>query len=260
LDLLQILLLALIQGVTEFLPVSSSGHLILTPALLGWADQGLAFDVAVHVGTLTAVVAYFRRDLWNMVRHAFNFGRPEAKLGWLVVLGTVPLGLAGLIFSDVVETTLRSPAVIATSTAVFGVVLWIADRLGRRDRDEHGLTWRDVLVIGCAQAIALIPGTSRSGITMTAALALGLDREAASRFSFLLAVPALSMAGLWKMFQLFQETAPVPWASLGLGVVLSAITAFVTIALFLKLIGRLGMSVFALYRLALAGVIAYVLV
>jgi undecaprenyl-diphosphatase len=143
---------------------------------------------------------------------------------------------------------------------VFGVVLWAADRLGPRNRDEHGLTWRDVLLIGCAQALALIPGTSRSGITMTAALALGLNREAAGRFSFLLAVPALSMAGLWKLLQLLQEAAPVPWDALGLGVVLSAVTAFATIALFLKLIGRLGMGVFALYRLALAGVIVYVLV
>jgi undecaprenyl-diphosphatase len=260
LDLVQVIVLALIQGITEFLPISSSGHLILIPALLGWPDQGLGFDIAVHLGTLFAVVVYFRRELIAMVAAALRFDHPESKLGWQIVLATVPLGLAGLAFSDLVETTLRAPVVIAASTAVFGLVLWLADRFGRGERSEYQLAWLGVLLIGCAQALALIPGTSRSGITMTAALAIGLSRQAAGRFSFLLAIPAIGMAALWQSLQFVDDPAPVPWFSLGLAAAISAATAFATIALFLHMIARMGMTAFALYRFALAAVIVYVLV
>ena len=257
-DLLQLVVLAVLQGLTEFLPISSSGHLILVPALVGWQDQGLAFDIAVHLGSLIAVVGYFRHELLRLAKAAFDPERAEFRLAWGIVVATVPLGLAGLMFADVVSTTLRSPAVIAASTAGFGVLLLLADRL-RGQRTEHTLAWRDVLAIGVGQALALIPGTSRSGITMTVGLALGLSREAAGRFSFLLAVPAVAMTGLWQSLKFLGNPEPVPWLMLALATTLSALTAVAAIALFLRLIGRVGMAVFAVYRLLLAGVIVYVL-
>ena len=257
-DLLQLVLLALIQGATEFLPISSSGHLILTPALLGWDDQGLAFDIAVHLGSLVAVVVYFKAELLTLLRAAFQPDRKEFKLAWGIMVATVPLGLAGLVFADSVATVLRSPAVIAASTAAFGILLWVADHR-RGTRTEQSLRWPDLLAIGMGQALALIPGTSRSGITMTVGLSLGLGREAAGRFAFLLAVPAVAMTAVWQTMQFFSDPEPVPWLWLALATSLSALTAFATIALFLSLIGRLGMAVFAIYRLVLAAVIVYVL-
>lgn len=257
-DLLQALVLALVQGVTEFLPISSSGHLILVPGLLGWTDQGLGFDIAVHVGTLAAVIAYFRRELLGMAFSVFRPGSADFDLALKLLVATVPTGLAGLAFADLVETSLRTAAVIAATTAGFGVVLWAADRYGRGRRTEHGLGWAGAIAIGCAQALALIPGTSRSGITMTMGLALGLSREAAGRFSFLLAVPAIGMAAAWQIRQFLEAPAPVPWGTLGIATAAAAATAFVTIALFLNLIGRIGMGVFAGYRLLLAAVIVLV--
>lgn len=258
-DLIHALALALLQGFTEFLPISSSGHLIFVPALLGWPDQGLGFDIAVHVGTLAAVVAYFRRELLAMALSVTRPGSADFDLALKLVVATVPLGLAGLLLADVVETSLRSAAVIAATTGGFGIVLWAADRFGRGARDERTLGWGGALAIGLAQALALVPGTSRSGITMTMGLALGLSREAAGRFSFLLAVPAIGMAAAWQIVQFAAAPEPVPWGVLGIATLAAAATAFVTIALFLNLIGRLGMGVFALYRVLLAGVIAYVL-
>src|SRR5690606_41296753 len=173
-ELLHIVVLALIQGLTEFLPVSSSAHLILPSQVLGWPDQGLAFDVAVHVGTLAAVVLYFRSDIAQLfmgwVRSIAGRGLDqEGRLAWAVLFGTIPVGLAGLLLESLVEDTLRGPLVIATTTILFGILLGVADRM-RGGRDGHAINWKDVLVIGVAQAIALIPGTSRSGITMTAGL------------------------------------------------------------------------------------------
>jgi len=256
-ELMQAVVLALIQGFTEFLPISSSGHLILVPALLAWPDQGLGFDIAVHVGTLLAVCAYFRRDLLAMATSLTRSETAEFRLAWRIIAATIPLGLAGLAFADFVESELRSPVVIAASTAGFGVLLWCVDWLRRGNRSEQSLSWAQALAIGCGQALALIPGTSRSGITMTVALALGLSREAAGRFSFLLAIPAISMAAVWELRQLAIDTAPIPWPALAVATAVSAATAFVTIKLFLNLIGRVGMSVFAIYRLILAGWIVY---
>ncbi|PSQ94045.1 MAG: undecaprenyl-diphosphatase, partial [Proteobacteria bacterium SW_6_67_9] len=178
-DLLQLVVLALVQGITEFLPVSSSAHLILVPVVTGWSDQGLAFDIAVHVGTLAAVVGYFRGDLVRLVRGglaplAGRSAGPDGRLAWLVVLATIPVGLAGLAFKDVVETVLRTPHVIAWASIGFGVLLAVADRYCPTTRDEAGLGWRGALMVGLFQALALIPGTSRSGITMTAGRFWGL--------------------------------------------------------------------------------------
>ena len=255
-SLIQIIVLALVQGLTEFLPVSSSAHLILAKELSYWQDQGLAFDVAVHVGTLTAVMWYFRTEIVNMTIDWFESLAKrqlvgESKLAWAVLWGTVPVGLAGLLFHDFVDTQLRSPIVIAWATIGFGLLLWFADVSGKRQRDEHTINWKDVLIIGCAQALALIPGTSRSGITMTAGLLLGLTRTAAARFSFLLSIPTILMAGGYEGMKLLEQATPVDWLSIILGIFLSAITAYLCIHYFLKLLDRLGMLPFVIYRLVL---------
>ncbi len=258
-DLAQAVVLALIQGVTEFLPISSSGHLILVPELLGWPDQGLGFDIAVHLGTLAAVIVYFRRDLIGMVAAAAQPRRPELRLAACIVVASIPLGAAGLLFADQVEGVLRSPSVIAASTAGFGILLWLADRLGRGRRSEGSLGWVEVVAIGFGQALALIPGTSRSGITMTVALSMGLSRRAAGRFSFLLAIPAIAMAALWQLLQFLSSAEPVAWLALALAAAVAAAAAFVTIALFLRLIERVGMAVFAIYRVLLGGALVYLM-
>ncbi|HEX9803833.1 MAG TPA: undecaprenyl-diphosphate phosphatase [Gammaproteobacteria bacterium] len=262
-ELIQIVILALLQGLTEFLPISSSAHLILFPTLGGWEDQGLAFDVAVHVGTLSAVVWYFRGELSVMLRDwvASLVQRRrvgDSNLAWAVGFGTIPVGLAGLLFKDVVETSLRSPLVIAVATIVFGLLLWWADARGKRVRDEHSIGWRDVLIIGVAQAIALIPGTSRSGITMTAGLMVGLDRAAAARFSFLLSIPVILLAGGLNTLELARSPLPVEWTALLLGAALSAASAYLCIHLFLKALERIGMLPFVLYRLALGAVLLWI--
>ncbi len=261
-DLLQILTLALVQGLTEFLPVSSSAHLILVPVVLGWPDQGLAFDVAVHLGTLSAVVYYFRRAIATMVvdwlaslRQRRTVG--ESRLAWAVIVATLPAVVFGFVFKDAVETTLRGPLVIATTTIVFGLLLGWADLKGVRQRSEHQLGLRDMLVIGFAQALALIPGTSRSGITITAGLLLGLKRQAAARFSFLLSIPTILGAGLLKTKDLLEQTQPVDWQAIILGTTLSALSAYACIYWFLKLLDRMGMMPFVAYRLVLGGVLLW---
>jgi undecaprenyl-diphosphatase len=259
-ELIQIILLSLLQGLTEFLPISSSAHLILFPRLSGFADQGLAFDVAVHVGTLLAVVWYFRRELNTMSRDWLaSIARRErvgdSNLMWAVGFGTIPVGLAGLLFKEFIETSLREPLVIATTTVLFGLLLWWSDRQGKRQRDEHSIGWRDVVVIGVAQAIALIPGTSRSGITMTAGLMMGLTRQAAARFSFLLSIPVIVLAGGLNTLELIKSDSAVEWSALLLGTLFSALSAYLCIHLFLKLLERIGMFPFVVYRLLLGAVL-----
>jgi undecaprenyl-diphosphatase len=260
--LIHIIVLALVQGLTEFLPISSSAHLVLVPVLSDWPDQGLAFDVAVHVGTLSAVVWYFRNEIMRMAgdwllscRQRQQVG--ESRLAWAVIWGTIPVAVCGLLFNDLVDTVLRNPLVIAWATIGFGLLLWLADVQGQRQRNEHHLTWRDVVVIGLAQALALIPGTSRSGITMTAGLFMGLTRQAAARFSFLLSIPTILLAGAYKGLQLATGAAAVDWLAMLIGVALSALTAYLCIYLFLQLLERIGMFPFVLYRLVLGGALLY---
>ncbi len=259
----QIIVLAIIQGITEFLPISSSGHLILVPYFTNWPDQGIEFDVAVHIGTLTAIVAYFHRRLIAMARDFVlsvierrEVG--ESRLAWAVLFGTIPAGLVGLLFRDDIETTLRSPVVVACTMIGYAVLLFIADRR-RGQRDERAIGWLDVVVIGCAQALSLVPGTSRSGITMTAGLFRGFSREAAARFSFLLAVPVMTAAGLGEVLRLGEHAGPVDVRALLLGLVLSALTGFACIHYFLKWLTRFGMLPYVLYRLALGAVLLVVL-
>jgi undecaprenyl-diphosphatase len=264
LELFTAIILALVQGLTEFLPISSSAHLILVPQLLGWPDQGLAFDVAVHLGTLLAVVWYFRHEVVAIVRAWTGslMGKPssqsDAHLGWMIIVATIPVLMAGLLFSDFVANELRSPVVIATATAVFGVALWLADLRSKNVADEHKIGLVVALLVGFSQVLALIPGTSRSGITITVGLALGLSREVAARFSFLIAIPTIAGAAILETLDLLDSPTPVPWLALGVGLVVAAISAYVCIRLFLSVIERIGMLPFMLYRLALAAVLFWV--
>ena len=253
-DIYQAILLAIFQGLTEFLPISSSAHLILVPVLLGWEDQGLAFDVAVHVGTLTAVVLYYRKDLLLIIKAWLGslIGKTssyESRLAWYVILGTIPVSLVGITMPDTIETTLRSPIVIAGATIVFALLLWLSEKTAREKRDQINLL--DALIIGMFQAIALIPGTSRSGITITAGLLTGLKRERAAQFSFLLSIPVIGLAGLVKGIELVQSTEPVMWDLIITGTLISAVVAYLTIGWFLKLLQSIGMMPFVWYRLVL---------
>ncbi|UZE97136.1 undecaprenyl-diphosphate phosphatase [Alkalimarinus alittae] len=259
-DWFQTLALALIQGLTEFLPVSSSAHLILPSQVLGWQDQGLAFDVAVHVGTLLAVVLYFRRDVISLTLSWVDSvvkrkNSDESRLAWLIVLATIPAGIAGLLLDDFIEENLRSAAVIATTTVLFGVVLWWSDFNGSRERSLKAINWKDALIIGFSQALALIPGTSRSGITMTAALLIGFSRDAAARYSFLLSIPLIAAAGLLKSVELVQTGTDAQWTMIGVGTVAAFLSAYACIHLFLSFLERIGFTPFVIYRLLLGAVL-----
>ena len=256
-DPLQAIVLALVQGLTEFLPISSSAHLILVPALLGWPDQGLAFDVAVHAGSLVAVVAFLRRELADLARGWWSSvlrGQPfaaESRMAWMVIAATIPVGVAGLLAGESVELHLRSPTVIAGANLVFALLLLAADRWGARTRGGDSLDLRDAVLIGCAQALALIPGASRAGVTITAGLALGLDPRTAARFSFLLAVPVIALAGGAKGVELLAAPDPVDWTRFGSGALVAALSAYACIGAFLALVARIGLWPFAVYRIVL---------
>lgn len=257
----QVLVLAAVQGLTEFLPISSSAHLVLVPVLTGWPDQGLAFDVAVHVGSLAAVLIYFRGDFLSMLRDGLRGLRDaggQPRLGWLVAIATVPVGAAGLAVDAGLAEALRDPLVIAVATIGFGLALLFAERAGAQDRGIGSIGIRDAVVIGCAQAIALVPGTSRAGITMTAGLLVGLTPAASARFSFLLSAPVILMAGGYKTLQLAAGTSQADWSALVVGAVVAAVCAYACIHVFLRLIARTGFAPFVAYRLVLGTVLLWV--
>lgn len=264
---LQVIVLALVQGITEFLPVSSSAHLVLPAQLTSWPDQGLAFDVAVHFGTLIAVLAYFRKDLLSML---WAIGRAPAvyaarssevpsnaeteqaaqgivqllKLG----LATIPVVIIGFLGKDFIQDNLRTVPVIATTTMLFGAALWYADR---RPTTNTTITWQAAAIIGLAQSIALIPGTSRSGITITAALLLGLSRVEAAKFSFLLAIPTIAGAQLLLSLDLAAGNLDTDLAKVAAGAALAGVSAYLGIHYFMQLVERTGMLPYVLYRLVL---------
>ncbi|UGA54397.1 undecaprenyl-diphosphate phosphatase [Vibrio sp. VB16] len=249
-------ILALVQGFTEFLPISSSAHLILPSAILGWDDQGLAFDVAVHVGTLAAVMIYFRSEVMTLltalIGSIFKGERSkESKLAWMLILATIPACILGFFIKDIIELYLRSPWIIATTTVVFALLLWWVDNNARLKDDEYQADGKKSLMIGIAQALALIPGTSRSGATITAALYLGFTREAAARFSFLMSIPIIMLAGGYLGLKLVTSAEPVHLGYLMTGIMTSFISAYICIFFFLKLISKMGMLPFVIYRLIL---------
>ena len=253
----QAILLGLIQGITEFLPISSSAHLIVLPFFLGWADHGLRFDVVTNAGTLLAAVIYFRHDLAAAVSQMrASAGRAEPGRGpglaWAVLVASVPILVVGLLFYDWFATVARQPALIASASIAFGVLLWWSDRTAGQVRRLGELTWRDCAWIGVAQALALIPGTSRSGITITAALFLGFERRHAARFSFLMAIPVGILALVKDLFDLTQGRPPAEeLAQLAIGFLTSAVSAYVAIGWLLAWLRRQGMTPFVVYRVFL---------
>lgn len=256
-DVWQVVVLALLQGFTEFLPISSSAHLVIPSLVLGWDDQGLAFDVAVHVGTLIAVLAYYRTDLQRMADRWLRSlaGAPacdDSRMVWYLGLATIPAGLVGLLAGDFIEGNLRTLPVIATTTLVFGLLLGFADRRVSGAGSGKSLNLAMALLIGLAQALAPIPGVSRSGVTMTAALLLGMDRQSSAKFSFLLSIPIIASAGLLLVWELVSHSQSVDWLSLALGVLVSGVAAYLCIGLFLRLLDKLGLMPFVYYRIGLA--------
>lgn len=256
----QAVVLALVQAATEFLPISSSGHLILVPRLLGWSDQGLEFDIATNTGTLLAVLAYFRRDLLAIARDGLRSlrpgsgaaGSPAARLAWAMVLGTIPAGVVGLLAKDWISSYGRNPLLIATTAIVYGVLLAIADQLGTKRDGLERVGPRQGFLIGCAQALALVPGTSRSGVTMTAGLGLGLDRTAAARFSFLLSVPIGILVGAKQALDFARgEIVGLSGGTLLIGIGVSAVAGYAVIAALLAWVRTRRFLVFAIYRVIL---------
>ncbi len=260
-DFLQVFVLSIVQGFSEFLPISSSAHLILVPKLLGWSDQGLAFDVALHVGTLLAILYYFKDDLLPLTKDFFSSIKQKCKVGessvvWGVMLGTVPVGLVGLFGGHWIEQNLRSPLVIAFSTIFFGLVLLVGDKKAG-DKDILSITLKLALIIGIAQALALIPGTSRSGITMSAAMLLGFSRVASARFSFLLSIPVIVLAGGLKGIELAQSGVDESYSMLLLAIVLSAFSAYLCIKWLMALLSKSTMMPFVIYRIVLGTFLFY---
>jgi undecaprenyl-diphosphatase len=277
-DVVQILILALVQALTEFLPISSSGHLVLASYFLGWQYQGIAFDLALHFGTLLAVLGYFRRDLLGLAREALRWrpGRPlnpMQRLGFGLALSTVPAVIVGVSMGDAGALLLRHPLVIATNLVVFGLLLGWADRRERAAGLERAtadadfvedanavfsrLTLRQAWWIGCAQALALVPGTSRSGITMTAGLLLGLTRAAAARYSFLMSVPVMVLAIAGKGWELREQAAPIAWGDFALGAAVACVAGVGVIHGFLGVIRRVGVQPFVIYRVLLGVFVAF---
>ena len=261
-------LLGIVQGLTEFLPVSSSAHLILARAFFGWEmpeEEGLAFDVAVHVGTLAAIVFFFRREIRGMVASSTTMLSPratgEGRLARMIVIGTLPVVAVGLSFSGFIEQHLRTPAIAGGALAFGAILMLAAERTGPRQRDESTLGWADALLIGIAQASALIPGMSRSGTTIAVGMFLGVRRDAAARFTFLLAIPAMLGAAAREILELWRLGATgVELRMFGIGMLVSALVGYLTIKYFLRFLAGHRLDVFAYYRLALAAVtIAWVL-
>lgn len=256
--IVQVVVLALIQGITEFLPISSTAHLIVAPWLLGWQDPGLTFDVALHVGTLVAVVAYFFRTWLQIVAHGFGirYGEDEMlrqnpRLLWLLAAGTVPAGVIGFLFEKQAESSLRSPILIGAMMILIGVVMWIGERVGSRQRNLGAISFADSLAIGSAQALAVVPGVSRSGITITAGLFRNLDRVAAARFSFLLATPIIAGAAAKKLYEVLKHGGipvemHIPFA---VGILVSGISGLAVIAFFLRYLQRHSLNFFIYYRI-----------
>ena len=262
LEFLHLILLGLLQGLTEFLPISSSAHLILLPLIAEWQDQGLALDVAAHFGTLIAVLIYFRKDIKNIIGNGvksvpWQNNNIDARLFWFLCFATIPIAVVGFFGHNFISEYFRDPLIIAITTILFGLLLWWADVKGERNRDDETLCLKDIIWIGLAQTLALIPGTSRSGITITAGLILGLNRKAAARFSFLLSIPVIFLAGCYETFSLIRGGDTTDIISFAIVFIFSWLAAWLTIGLFLKFIEKTGMLPYVIYRLLLGTVLLY---
>ncbi|MEX2124407.1 MAG: undecaprenyl-diphosphate phosphatase [Woeseia sp.] len=261
---IQVIVLAVVQGLTEVLPISSSGHLVLVPSIFGWSDQGLVFDVAVHFGSLGAVCIYFRNDIASLLHGAREvvagrFEPTESRMALAIAIGTVPAAITGLLLAGWIADNLRHPSVVVVTLAGYGILLALADRYGKRRRIITDVRIRDALVIGLAQALSLVPGTSRSGVTISAALILGFQRRDAARFSFLLSAPVILLATLYEVAVLIVAGGGVAWDTLAVAALVSCTVAYASIEFFMRFVNAIGLMPFVMYRLVLAAVIAVLL-
>jgi undecaprenyl-diphosphatase len=264
-ETLQAVVLGVIQGLTEFLPISSSAHLAIYPQLFGWEDPGASFTAVTQIGTELAVLIYFRGDIWRIasawVRSLFKpelRGHVDARMGWYVIIGSLPIVLVGLVLQSTIRSDFRNLWLIATMLVVLGVVLGVADRFGRTDRQIKDLTLRHAALMGGAQAMAVIPGVSRSGATLSMGRALGYDREAATRFAFLLAIPSVVGAGLFELRKIGEEDNPYGWGPTIVATVVAFVVGYAAIAWLLRYVSTRSYAPFVLYRVAL-GLLTFVL-
>jgi undecaprenyl-diphosphatase len=258
---LQAIILGIVQGLAEFLPISSSAHLALTPWVLGWSDPGLAFDVALHIGTLVAVVWYFRNELVSLLRaatqivHTRKVVTVEQRRVILLIIATIPAALAGPLLEDLAESTFRSPLIIGWALILLGLILWIVDRVASARRPITEMTWRDALFIGIAQVFALIPGVSRSGATMTGGRMLGIDRNSSAAFSFMMSIPIIGAAAVLKLPDIFANGGFT--VQLIAGIIASAISGVFAITVLLRYVSKHSYGVFALYRVMLGALMLF---
>jgi undecaprenyl-diphosphatase len=265
-SVLEAIVLGLVQGLTEFLPISSTAHLRIVPALLGWSDPGAAYSAIIQLGTVAAVLGYFRKDIVALtkgflagLRAKDPFGTQESRLAWFVGLGTIPISVAGLLFKDVIKTTLRSLYVMSFSLIALAVVLFIVERVAKQRRTLTDLKLADGVLIGLWQALALIPGSSRSGTTITGALALGFTREDAARYSFLLSIPSTTLAGLYQLKDVFRGEEPLSAVALVVGTVISFVSGWAAIEGLLRFVRSRSMLAFVIYRIALGALLLVLL-
>lgn len=260
---LEAIVLGVVQGLTEFLPISSSGHVLIVPALFGWEDPGAAFSAVIQIGTMAAVLIYFREDLWNMGRafaaslragSRWHDPNPDARTGWFIVLGTIPIVIFGAAFADQIETSVRALELVAFVLILFSGVLYAADRLGTRERGIQDLRLRDGIIIGLFQTLALIPGVSRSGSTISGGLFLGLDREAATRYSFLLSVPAVVLSGLYQLKDIGGE-GDAGFGPTLVATILAFVSGYAAIAFLLRYVRRHDFDLFVVYRVVFGAIV-----
>jgi len=263
---LEAIVLGIVQGLTEFLPISSSGHVLIVPALAGWPDPGAAFSAVIQLGTMAAVLIYFRDDLWRMLkaflrsltgeRTLWRTADVDARVGWFIVLGTIPIAIFGLVFKDQIETAVRSIELVSIVMIGFSFVLLAADRVGARDRGVDSLTLRDGIIIGFFQVLALVPGVSRSGSTISGGLFMGLDREAATRYSFLLSVPAVVLSGLFELRNVGEAgTGNASLWATAVATIFAFIFGYAAIAFLLRYVRSHNFNIFIVYRVIVGTVV-----
>ncbi len=262
-DSLQAIILGVIQGITEFLPISSTAHLLLFSKLADLQDEGLAFDVALHLGSIVGLIVYFKKEIILMIKDwcVSLFGGAvtlHSKLAWYLIIATIPVGFAGIFFHDWVAGVMRSAVLIAIMSIVFGIILGLADVFCKRERELASLTRNDAVWMGIMQALAIIPGVSRSGITITAGRMMGLTRRTAACFAFLMSIPVIVLASVLQIYKLISTEAVLEMQPLALGFIVSAFVSFAVIFWFIKVIERIGMLPFVVYRILLGGVLLYV--
>lgn len=261
--ILQAAFLGIVQGITEFLPISSTGHLILIPEIFGWKDMGLAFDVALHMGTLLALLIYFRREWLEVIRGFFKSFRvkpkewePDSRLAWMLVLATIPAAVAGAASADFIEGHLRTPFWVTSFLVAGSIIMIAAEVFGKKERDFGGLLARDAVTVGFAQVVAIVPGVSRSGVTISAGMLDGLNREAAARFAFLMAAPIIGGAGLWEAVKVARHgLGGTPAGAFTAGFFTSAVIGFLAIKFMLRYLRKRSLAPFIVYRLALAAAV-----